>query len=760
MSSREVQFAVAAAIREAEMRRNEYVTVEHLLYALLFESDTRDILFHCGADVEELKTDLKAYIDHDLPSYNDKDEDKDPKQSMGFSRVLQKALFHVSASDKESLGSGDILAAIMQEPDSHAAYLLQKQDVTRMDILQYISHGISKRTADDEFEQALMDEHFDEGEGKEQSSPLQRFAIDLTQMARNGNLDPLIGRRAELLRIMQVLCRRTKNNPVLLGDSGVGKTAIISGLAQRIVDEQVPDVIAGSQMYMLDIGSLIAGTKFRGQFEERLRAILKELRTKDRVILVIDEIHMIVGAGAAGSGNVDVSNLLKPLLQAGMLRCIGATTHEDYRRSMERDKALIRRFQKIDIVEPSVEDAIKILHGLKQRYEEFHGISYEDEALTAAAELSARYVQERFLPDKAIDVIDEAGARNHLSDKEERKEIIVRDDMEEIVAGMARMPEIKACKNERDRLAVLENELKSQVFGQDSAIEAVVNAVKLSRAGLGHPDQPVGSFLFVGPTGVGKTEVARQLARVMGVTFVRFDMSEYMEKHSVARLIGAPPGYVGYEQGGLLTEAIRKSPHAVLLLDEIEKAHLDLFNILLQVMDHATLTDNNGRKADFHNVILIMTSNAGAREMSARGMGFDAAIDVTRGIKEAEKLFSPEFRNRLTEIVAFDKLPSPIIHMIVHKFMNQLRTQLAEREVTIDITNAAIHYLADKGFDEVYGARPLNRLIQREVRQPLAEHILFGDLQEGGKVEVDVKNAALTFHTGKAELKRKKEKTK
>ena len=544
---------------------------------------------------------------------------------------------------------------------------------------------------------------------------------------------------------MQVLCRRTKNNPILVGDSGVGKTAIVEGFVQKVVAGEVPDLLRGSEVFLLDLGSLLAGTKFRGQFEERMKATLRVLAQKGKPILFIDEIHMIVGAGSASGSSLDVSNLLKPALQAGHLRCIGATTHEDYRRSLERDRALIRRFQRIDIQEPGVEEATRILHGLKERYQEFHGVAYTDEALSSAAELSARYVKERFLPDKAIDVIDEAGAWNRIRPESDRREVIGGGDIQLVVSRIAQIPEITAGTNERDRLVVLESELKRVVFGQDQAIEALASAVKLSRAGLGHPDQPVGSFLFVGPTGVGKTEVARQLAQVLGIGFMRFDMSEYMEKHTVSRLIGAPPGYVGFDQGGLLTEAIRKNPHGVLLLDEVEKAHPDLFEILLQVMDHAALTDNTGRKADFRNVILIMTSNAGTRDLSTKGIGFSRSLDASGSMKAVERLFSPEFRNRLTDIVSFNRLSNEVMEKIVGKFIRELEQQLSERKTIIELTDAAVRWLAREGYDEVFGARPLARLIQRRVRQPLAEELLFGRLKDGGRVTVDEQDGEIAF---------------
>jgi ATP-dependent Clp protease ATP-binding subunit ClpA len=744
MSQQTLRFAIESAIKEAQSRRHEYVTVEHMLYALLFEPVARDVLVNCGADMEELQADLEAFFEEHVPTYTDEGE-QDPKQTLGFRRVLENAILHVQSSSKERIDGSDVLVQIRMEEESHAAYLLDKQGVTRMDMLEYISHGVVNTDDAGAEDDEAAGEDDDEADRKARRKPLKKFTVNLTQMAREGRLDPLIGREAELTRIMQVLCRRTKNNPVLVGDAGVGKTAIVEGLAQRIVSGQVPEILRESEIFSLDLGSLLAGTKFRGQFEERMKAALDELTKKKNPILFIDEIHMIVGAGAASGSSMDVSNMLKPVLQAGQLRCIGATTHEDFRSHLERDRALIRRFQKIDIPEPSVDETVEILRGLRRRYEEHHRVTYTDEAIEGAAKLSARYVTERFLPDKAIDVIDEAGAANHLRKEQDRRDVLSGDDVEQVVARIARIPDLNAKKSERDRLASLEAALKSVVFGQDRAIEAVTNAIKLSRAGLGNPDQPVGSFLFTGPTGVGKTEVAKQLASVLGVGFLRYDMSEYMEKHTVSRLIGAPPGYVGFDQGGLLTSAIRKTPHCVLLLDEIEKAHSDLFDILLQVMDHATLTDNNGRQADFRNVILIMTSNAGARDMIRKSVGFNRTTDVSKSMKEVERLFSPEFRNRLTDIVTFDKLAPEVMERIVDKFIRELESQLSAKKVTLSLTPAARRWLAKKGYDEAFGARPLARLVQRTVRQPLAEQLLFGKLENGGRVTIDERGDELTF---------------
>ncbi len=745
MSQRDLELALQAAIREAEVRRHEFVTVEHLLLALLHEQVTENIVHQCGGDLTELRRQLRAYLDAEVQPLPE-GADVRPTPSLGFRRVLDRAVIHVQSSGKAEVNGGNVLVAMFREPESHAVWLLEQQGVTRLDVVAYISHGVSKRDEDDDDDDATRDDDddnatanaWDEDGDDASKKPLKSFMVELTARAREGRIDPLIGRQSEVERLVQILCRRRKNNPILVGEPGVGKTAIVEGLALRIVQGDVPDVLLNTDIFSLDLGSLLAGTKFRGQFEERLKSSLKALQKREKAILFIDEIHMIVGAGATAGGSMDASNLLKPALQSGELRCIGATTHEDYRRNLERDKALIRRFQKIEILEPSVEDTIQILEGLRASYEQHHQITYTPEALRAAAELSHRYINERHLPDKAIDVIDEAGARNRIKPPAERVQVIDHLQIEEVLAKIARMPELRAGASERERLSALERDMKARVFGQDNAIAAVVSAIKLSRAGLGRGDQPVGSFLFAGPTGVGTTEVAKQLAATLGIAFLRFDMSEYMEKHTVSRLIGAPPGYVGYDQGGLLTEAIRKNPHAVLLLDEIEKAHPDLFDILLQVMDRATLTDNNGREADFRNVILIMTSNAGAREMTANVVGFGKGADVAAGGKAIEKMFSPEFRNRLTRVVHFGPLPQEIMEQVVDKFIVELGEQLAAREVTLELTPAARAWLALKGYDPLFGARPLARLIQEAIRQPLADQLLFGDLENGGHVVIDV----------------------
>ncbi len=749
MSQRELEMALYAAVREAETRRHEYVTLEHLLFALAHEPVASNILRHCGANLNKLRKELESYLQDEIPALPP-NKHIDPTQTIGFQRVLQRALMHVRSSGKEEINGGNVLVAIFAEPDSHAVYLLESLGISRLDIVAYISHGASKLEApddDDGEELAEAGDSFEDDEDADQAArkPLKSFMVNLTERAKEGKIDPLIGRDREVERVIQILCRRRKNNPLLAGDPGVGKTAIVEGLARKIAHDEVPEVLQGVEIFSLDLGSLLAGTKFRGQFEERLKASLKALQKKENAILFIDEIHMIVGAGATAGGSMDASNLLKPALQSGELRCIGATTHDDYRRNFERDKALVRRFQKLDVIEPSVEDTIGILKGLRPYYEEFHNVKYTDDALVTAATLADRYINERWLPDKAIDVIDEAGARNRMQTSTERLDTLNAETIESIVSKIARIPEINATVDERERLQTLEKRMKDSVFGQDDAISAVVSAIKLSRAGLGGTDKPVGSFLFAGPTGVGKTEVAKQLAAALGVEFLRFDMSEYMEKHTVSRLIGAPPGYVGYDQGGLLTEAIRKNPHCVLLLDEIEKAHPDLFNILLQVMDHATLTDNNGREADFRNVTLIMTTNAGAREMTENILGFNRVVDVKRGDKAIERMFSPEFRNRLDTVVFFAPLMPVVMERIVDKFVRELGEQLDERDVAIELAPAARAWLAAKGYDEKFGARPLGRLIKIEVRQQLAEAILFGDLREGGIANIDAKDDALTF---------------
>jgi len=740
MSRRELEMALYAAIREAERRRHEYVTLEHLLLALSYDPKTAKVLRACGVKMSRLRRDLTQHLDDEIESLPE-DQATGPVQSVSFQRVLQRAIMHVQSAGKTEITGGNILVAMFAEDESDAVFFLKKQGVSRLDVVNYISHGISKvemsDSDDDDDDPAMSSESEAYVDEDDEDDPLKAYAINLNERAADGRIDPLIGRVDEVERIVQVLCRRRKNNPLLVGEPGVGKTAIVEGLARLIVEGKVPEPLEDAVIYSLDMGSLLAGTKFRGQFEERLKKTIKRLTKLEHAILFIDEIHTVVGAGATTGGTMDASNMLKPALSSGDIRCVGATTHEDYRRSFYKDPALRRRFQKIDIKEPTIEDAIGILKGLQSRYEEFHEVAYTDEAIEGAVNLSARHIQERQLPDKAIDVIDETGARNRILPTGMRSDTIDIDAVETVVAKIGRMPEINAKQSERERLATLERDLKTRVFGQDDAIEAIATSVKLNRAGLGELDKPVGSFLFVGPTGVGKTEVAKQLANVLGVQFLRFDMSEYQEAHTISRLIGAPPGYVGYDNGGLLTESIRKHPHTVLLLDEIEKAHPNLFDVLLQVMDNATLTDNNGRVADFRNVVLIMTSNAGAREMGRKTIGFGSSIDTTKSLKAVKRTFSPEFRNRLDRVVLFQSLDPSIMKMIVDKFIVELRAQLAEREVEIEVSETAREWLAHAGHDELFGARPLKRVIESTIKMELADELLFGKLADGGRVRVD-----------------------
>ena len=737
------------AADEAIKRRHEFLTLEHLLYALLLDKVAKDVIYNCGGDLELLRRDLEEFFKESIQPLP-RGVDRYPEQTPAFERVLNRAMEQAEASSQEKVDGGNILAAIFGESHSHAKYLLEKQGITRLDILNYISHGISKV---DEFGEPLPlgDEEDDEAAARAMRDPLQAFASNLIERAAEGGIDPLIGRASELERTIQVLCRRRKNNPLYVGDPGVGKTAIAEGLALKIHQNEVPDVLKGAEVYALDMGALLAGTRYRGEFEMRLKALIGELQKKPGVILFIDEIHTIVGAGAVSGGSMDASNILKPALASGKLRCIGSTTHNEYKASFERDRALARRFQIIEISQPSVGDTIQILHGLKSYYENHHSVKYSDEAVRAAAELSAKYINDRYLPDKAIDVIDEVGAATKLKPVEERPEMITEIAVELVVAKMAKIPPKTVSASDKEKLQSLDAELKAVIYGQDHAINQLVNAIKLSRSGLALPDKPIGSFLFSGPTGVGKTELAKQLARTLGVEFLRFDMSEYMEKHTVSRLIGAPPGYVGFDQGGLLTDAIRKTPYSVLVLDEIEKAHPDLFNILLQVMDHASLTDNNGKKADFRNAIVIMTTNAGARELSGKKLGFkqteSGGIGGTGSKAQGaiERTFSPEFRNRLDAWIAFEALSPESVRRVVEKFINELRDQLADKNVTLELTEAGRAWLAEKGFDKMFGARPMARLIQSKIKEPLANQILFGSLQGGGQVVVDAKNAELTL---------------
>jgi ATP-dependent Clp protease ATP-binding subunit ClpA len=745
MISKELSATLGFAVKEAKRRRHEYVSIEHILFAILNDPNGIEIIENCGGDVDHLLDALENFFDEKIERIPE-GNDYILQQTIGFQRVIQRAVNHARSAEKQEVAVADVLASIFLEKDSHAEYFLSSQGVTRLDVLNYISHNISK----DPFEDGsggLVRPGQEERDRRQKSNPLELFTLNLINLAAEGKLDPLIGRETELERTMQVLCRRRKNNPVFVGDPGVGKTAMAEGVAQKIQKGQVPDLLRDMEIFSLDLGGMLAGTKFRGDFEQRLKGVIAELQKRPKAILFIDEIHTIVGAGATSSGSMDASNILKPVLASGEIRCIGSSTFEEFKNHFEKDRALSRRFEKIEIMEPPVSETIQILKGLRSRYEEHHEIVYTDAALKAAAELSVKYLRDRFLPDKAIDVIDEAGAFIRLSGPANRKKINPAD-IEKIVAKMARVPTQSVSTSDRTKLENLEKGLKQVVFGQDDAISALVTSIKRSRAGLGSPERPVGCFLFTGPTGVGKTEVSLQVARILGVEFMRFDMSEYMEKHAVARLIGAPPGYIGFDQGGLLTDGIRKHPHSVLLMDEIEKAHPDLFNILLQVMDHATLTDNNGRKADFRNVILMMTSNAGSREMSAANIGFGQTHKgaQSKGKKAIEKLFSPEFRNRLDEIITFNALNLDIMEMIVDKFIAELNEQLAIKKVALVISPAVRTWLAEKGHDPAYGARPLGRVIQTEIKDKLAEELLFGAIQRGGLVSIDLADDKLTFN--------------
>ncbi|MGB8930088.1 MAG: ATP-dependent Clp protease ATP-binding subunit ClpA [Anaeromyxobacteraceae bacterium] len=736
--SKELQQTLQSALADARRRNHEYVTLEHLLLALTNDRVAKEVLLACGADLERLRKEIEEYFDRAIQALA---TERDPEQTAAFQRVLQRAAWHVQGSGRTELHAGDVLVAITREKGSHAVHLLEAQGIQRIDILQFVSHGTTK-----DGDEGPSTEEGEDGEeamgGRSErpaKDPFRTYTVNLVERAAKGLIDPLVGRAAEVERMIQVLCRRRKNNPVLVGDPGVGKTAIVEGLALAIHDKRVPAVLEGAAVYALDMGALIAGTKFRGEFEQRLKGVISGAKETPGAILFIDEIHTIVGAGATSGSTMDASNLLKPALQSGELRCIGSTTWNDYKATFEKDHALARRFQKIEVDEPSVEETVKILRGLKSAYEEHHGVSFTPKALRAAAELSAKHITDRKLPDKAIDVLDEAGARDRMRSEERRHHRITTRDVERVVARMARIPERTVSSDDRSALQSLEGELKKVIFGQDVAIGAIAAAIKLGRSGLGSPEKPTGSFLFSGPTGVGKTELAKQLARILGVEFMRFDMTEYQEKHTVSRLIGAPPGYVGFDQGGLLTDAVRRTPYAVLLLDEIEKAHPDVYNLLLQVMDHATLTDNNGRKADFRNVVLVMTTNAGAQELAARRLGFGLEGEGAGNARAAiERAFSPEFRNRLDAWVAFDALPPEVVGRIVDKFVAELQAQLLEKRVTLTLTAEARGWLADRGFDPRMGARPMARIIQSEVKKPLAEKILFGELIGGGSVHVEV----------------------
>jgi len=744
MLSKELEYSLNVAFRSAYEKRHEFITVEHLLLAMLDNSIAVEVLRACGANIDQLRKDLTEFLDETTPLIPPGVK-RETQPTLGFQRVLQRAAFHVQSSGKKEVTGANILVAIFSEQDSQAVYLLNKQDVTRLDVVNYISHGISKvREDSDANPKSSTTPDSDEGEGAA-ANPLEKFASNLNELAKHGKIDPLIGRKGEIERTIQVLCRRRKNNPLLVGEAGVGKTAIAEGLAKKIVDQEVPEVLSESTIYALDLGSLVAGTKYRGDFEKRLKALLAQLKKEPNSILFIDEIHTIIGAGSASGGVMDASNLIKPVLASGELRCIGSTTYQEYRGIFEKDRALARRFQKIDIHEPTVDETYHILRGLKSRFEKHHDVKYSLAALRTAAELSDRYITDRHLPDKAIDVIDEAGASQRLLPISRRKKLIGTLEIEDIVSKIARIPPKTVSTNDKDKLRDLEKNLKMLVFGQDEAISTLASAIKLSRAGLREVQKPIGCFLFAGPTGVGKTEVTRQLAKVLGIELIRFDMSEYMERHTVSRLIGAPPGYVGFDQGGLLTEEVNKHPHAVLLLDEIEKAHTDVFNLLLQVMDHGTLTDNNGRKADFRNIVLIMTTNAGASEGGRPSIGFTQQDHSTDSMKVIERMFSPEFRNRLDAIIQFKPLNLDIIGQVVDKFMFELESQLAEKRVSVVLEPDAREWLAEHGFNPSMGARPMARVIQENIKKPLAEEILFGKLSEGGIVRISVEDGQLAF---------------
>jgi len=749
MLSKDLETTLNEAFREAKAKRHEFMTVEHLLLALLNNNVALDVLRKVGADVDKLRSELNEYIDSTTPLIPAGDSDRETQPTLGFQRVLQRAVFHVQSSGRKEVTGANVLVAIFSEQESQAVFLLKQQNVARIDVVNYIAHGISKVFGEGENPEAApeTDEEAAAGENQQQSA-LENFASNLNEQAKAGRIDPLVGRDQELERVIQVLCRRRKNNPLLVGESGVGKTAIAEGLAKRIVDGDVPEVVGESTIYALDMGALLAGTKYRGDFEKRFKLLLAELKKDEGAILFIDEIHTIIGAGAASGGVMDASNLLKPLLTSGEIRCMGSTTYQEYRGIFDKDRALSRRFQKIDITEPDVNDTYQILKGLKSRFEDHYHLRYTDKALRAAAELADRYITDRFQPDKAIDVIDEAGAAQQLVAASRRKKSIGPTDVEQVVAKIARIPSSQVTTSDKEALRDLDNKLKMVVFGQDEAIDQLASAIKLSRAGLKSGDKPIGSFLFAGPTGVGKTEVSRQLANIMGVELLRYDMSEYMERHTVSRLIGAPPGYVGFDQGGLLTEAVTKHPHSVVLLDEIEKAHPEVFNLLLQVMDHGTLTDNNGRKADFRNVVLIMTTNAGAADMARTSIGFQEQDTSLDGMEAIKKLFTPEFRNRLDAIVQFSPLDVEVIKTVVDKFLTELQAQLDDKKVQLDVDEEAREWLAREGYDEKMGARPMQRLIQEKIKRELAEDVLFGSLSKnGGTAYVTVEDGELKVRT-------------
>jgi ATP-dependent Clp protease ATP-binding subunit ClpA len=759
MLSRNLEQTLHRALSLASERRHEYATLEHLLLGLADDNDAATVLRACGVDLDKLRSDLGEFLDKDLAGLAT-DRPGDPKPTAGFQRVVQRAAIHVQSSGRDEVTGANVLVALFSERESHAVYFLQLQDMTRLDAVNFISHGIAKapgRSTQRPVQGASnqSDNHQEEREekpGRRNQDALSNYCVNLNKKALAGKIDPLIGRELEIERTIQILCRRTKNNPLYVGDPGVGKTAIAEGLAKRIVEGDVPEVLAKSTIFALDMGALLAGTRYRGDFEERLKAVVSELENQQGAILFIDEIHTVIGAGATSGGAMDASNLLKPALASGNLRCIGSTTYKEFRNYFEKDRALVRRFQKIDVNEPTVEDSVKILRGLKLNYEKHHKVRYTEEAIRAAVELSAKYINDRKLPDKAIDVIDEVGASRMLLPEHKRRKTVTLRDVEEIVAKIARIPPKSVSADDKETLKNLERDLKAMVFGQDKAIEALAAAIKLARAGLREPEKPIGNYLFSGPTGVGKTEVARQLAATMGIELIRFDMSEYMERHSVSRLIGAPPGYVGFDQGGLLTDAIDQHPHAVLLLDEIEKAHLDLFNILLQVMDHGKLTDHNGKTVDFRNVILIMTTNAGASDLAKEAIGFGRESRAGEDEDAIKRLFTPEFRNRLDAVIAFAGLSPEIVARVVEKFVMQLEAQLADRNVTIELSSSAKEWLAERGYDRLYGARPLARVIQEQIKKPLAEELLFGKLVKGGSVKATLKDGKLEFEIVEAPL--------
>ena len=733
MLSNNLEQSLNDAFRGARAKRHEFMTVEHLLLALLDNNDAIRVLKACGADIGGLRGDLVEFVDATTPLIPEDEEDRDTQPTLGFQRVLQRAVFHVQSSGKSEVTGANVLVAIFSESESQAVFFLKTQSVARLDVVNYITHGISKVSGENDSSEPEPSADGEAQLGEEgESNPLDSYATNLNKEAAEGHIDPLIGRVPEVERVAQILARRRKNNPLLVGESGVGKTAIVEGLAKKIVDGDVPEMLKDAVVYSLDLGALLAGTKYRGDFEKRFKGLLAELKKRDHAILFIDEVHTIIGAGAASGGVMDASNLLKPLLSSGKLRCVGSTTFQEYRGIFDKDKALSRRFQKIDVMEPSPEDAYKILKGLKSRFEEHHGLRYTDKALKVATDLSARYITDRFLPDKAIDVIDEAGAFQQLQPPSKRKKVVGVGDIESVIAKIARIPPKSVSNDDKETLQKLESNLQMVVFGQDQAISSLATSIKLARAGLRAGEKPIGSFLLAGPTGVGKTEVTRQLAMQLGLELIRFDMSEYMERHTVSRLIGAPPGYVGFDQGGLLTDAVTKHPHAVVLLDEIEKAHVEVYNLLLQVMDHGTLTDNNGRQADFRNVILIMTTNAGAESISRRTIGFTSQDHSTDGMEAINRMFTPEFRNRLDSIVQFEPLGEDVILTVVDKFLTELQGQLDEKRVTIDVDEDARLWLVEKGYDKHMGARPMERIIQEHIKKPLAEMVLFGSLAQSG----------------------------